>query len=254
MSYRNLDLVIVVGITVAVVLAQAVAAPAALRAVLALPLVFYFTGYALVVAALPRGEFGGVERTVLSIGLSIAVAILGGLVLNLLPVGITSGSWLVLLSGVTLSGCIVAARRRMQASSTEVRARLSIRPYQTIMIALALVLVTSAAMIALRPSRATGVDGYTLLWLIPTNGEISSYEFALGVQNMEVVPVDYELRLFAGTERIDTWPAIRLLPGERWEHTVTLIDDLQEVDSVRALLFRNDGLAWPPYRTVEIRR
>ncbi|HII76610.1 MAG TPA: DUF1616 domain-containing protein [Methanolinea sp.] len=60
-----------------------------LRVILALPMVLFFPGYALIAALFPgRGEIDGLERLALSFGLSIAVVPLIGLVLNYTPFGI----------------------------------------------------------------------------------------------------------------------------------------------------------------------
>ncbi len=60
---------------------------------LALPLVFILPGYALTAALFPRGGLGLAETLTSSIGLSLAAVIVGGVILNLTPEGLTSIAW-----------------------------------------------------------------------------------------------------------------------------------------------------------------
>ena len=61
-----------------------------LRIVLGLPLVLFFPGYTLLLALFPRKDrLGGVERLVLSIGLSIVITAFLGLIINFTAWGIT---------------------------------------------------------------------------------------------------------------------------------------------------------------------
>ena len=72
-----------------------------LRIILGLPFVLFFPGYVLVLALFPKKErVGSVERVVLSLGLSIVVEPLIGLILNYTRWGITLES--VLYSAATL--------------------------------------------------------------------------------------------------------------------------------------------------------
>ena len=53
-----------------------------LRVIICIPFVLFFPGYALMTALFPKKGMGGVERVALSLGLSIAVVPLIGLILN----------------------------------------------------------------------------------------------------------------------------------------------------------------------------
>jgi uncharacterized membrane protein len=61
-----------------------------LRIIIGLPFVLFFPGYALVAALFPKkGDLGSIERVAFSFGLSIAVTVLVGLILNCTPWGIS---------------------------------------------------------------------------------------------------------------------------------------------------------------------
>ena len=89
-----------------------------LRVILALPMVLFFPGYALIAALFPgRGEIDGLERTALSFGLSIAVVPLIGLVLNYTPFGIRLDPVVISLVAFTL--CLAAAAQYRRAGLPE---------------------------------------------------------------------------------------------------------------------------------------
>ena len=112
------DMFIVVALSsIGAVLAITVPASWLPLRVVTLPLVFILPGYALTCALLPTVKFGA-ERFVLSLGLSLAAVIVGGLLLNLTPFGLQTDSWAILLGGITLGASAVAiVRRRRQGVS-----------------------------------------------------------------------------------------------------------------------------------------
>lgn len=96
-----------------------------LRVVLGLPFVLFFPGYALVAALFPgRSDLGGVERLALSIGLSIAVVPLVGLILNYTPWGIALYPILTAAFLFIASASAIAWYRRRQLPEDE---RFSVR-------------------------------------------------------------------------------------------------------------------------------
>lgn len=84
-----------------------------LRAVLGLPLILFIPGYVLIAALFPReDDLDWLERVALSIGLSIAVVPLIGLVLNYTPWGIRLDPVLASISLFVIAMAAVAAARR----------------------------------------------------------------------------------------------------------------------------------------------
>lgn len=91
-----------------------------LRIILALPMVLFFPGYALIAALFPgREEIDGLERLALSFGLSIAVVPLLGLVLNYTPFGIRLDPVVISLVAFTLCMAAVAQYRRADLPESE---------------------------------------------------------------------------------------------------------------------------------------
>ena len=83
------------------------------RVILGFPLVLFLPGYSLIYALFPKkNEIDGIERIALGIGLSIAVVVIIGLVLNYTPWGIRLGPILVAISLFTLIFAALTAARR----------------------------------------------------------------------------------------------------------------------------------------------
>lgn len=102
--------------------------PSALGAaalVLALP------GYAVTRALFPGRTLDAAEQAAMTIGLSISLAIVAGLILNVLPWGLTESTWGWLLGGLTLAACAVAWQRvqaRIGATKSDLDSRRSAAP------------------------------------------------------------------------------------------------------------------------------
>lgn len=119
-SYGDLGVVVLLACVgaVAVVLPSLVA----VRPILALPLVVLWPGYALVAALYPEhdalddvvGESGGLERLVLSVGLSLVTSPLLALVLNYTLWGVRPVPVFVGLALLTCAAAVVAWYRRRQ--------------------------------------------------------------------------------------------------------------------------------------------
>ena len=120
MNYKSVDILVIIALTIiAVALAFTVAPDNVPGRILTLPLVLVLPGYALIAAMFPKQALGGAERAVFSLGLSLVIVILGGLVLNWTSFGLHASSWAVLLACITLGASAVALiRRRGQSIST----------------------------------------------------------------------------------------------------------------------------------------
>lgn len=92
----------------------------AVRVILALPVLLFLPGYALVSALFPKeGEIDFLERLALSVGLSIAVVPLIGLGLNYTPYGIRLVPLLICVSVFIFSMFLIAHYRRARCDPEE---------------------------------------------------------------------------------------------------------------------------------------
>lgn len=241
MNRKSTDLGIVVTVAlIAVVVTFMGLNSVALRTALALPLVLVLPGYSIMAAMFSRRAPSFAERLLLSVGLSLAITVLGGLVLHLTPWGLQKYSWVSLLAGITLSGSALALmRRRGQVPTAPVRSAPHFSLSQGLLLLLAAAVVLTAIGLAAvganrQPTR------FTQLWMLPVAGAARD-RVRLGVSNMESVQMTYRLELAIGNTTIDEWQIIRLEPGERWETTVALPSVLPDTAMIDAKLYRLDA-------------
>src|SRR5512147_552860 len=98
MSHRLSNLVVVVVIA-AISGAMVLLLPGTqtVRLVAALPLLFFLPGYAITAALFPKRSLGIPEQVLLSVGVSMAVVIVGSFILHWTPWGLQTRSWIGLL-------------------------------------------------------------------------------------------------------------------------------------------------------------
>lgn len=272
-SFRLLDGLLPFGGLLPLLLAGAAVATLALpalgegplRAILALPLVLVVPGYALTLALMPQPRLGAGERLVHSLGLSLALAALGGFVLNWTPWGLRPQPWAALLALTTLgSGAVAWARRSPSTSQPVARVPVTTAPsgdaqrsrgrpaLPALLLALATVVVGAAWWTARGGAAQQASAGFTQLWALPAP-EGDALTVRLGVRSQEPAPVSYRLRLEVEGELIQEWPAVALAPGEQWEAVATLSPPQGAAGPVTALLYRADAPE-TAYRHVQLWR
>ncbi len=242
---RLLDLGVVIIFTgIAILLALANVNSLFLRVLFELPLIMVLPGYVLCVALFPQRDFPAYGRILLSLGLSIAVTVLGGLLLNLTPWGIQTTTWVFWLGGVTLGVTVLAALRRLSQPPSSISNdlahtawRFDLRAGSALLFGLAILLVSFALLITRAPAPPQGLEGYTQLWLLPDPNTKTAVR--LGISSNEFETTNYKLELQLGGKELQEWTPIILKPGEDWETTVTLPKPVGS-DTIEALLYRLD--------------
>ncbi|MHB1131403.1 MAG: DUF1616 domain-containing protein [Chloroflexota bacterium] len=206
-----------------------------LRFVAAAALILVLPGYALSALLFSGSSFAWQERVLFAVGLSLAVTVLGGLLLNLTPWGLQTESWLVWLSGVTvIAGSMALARSPLIAGSGIGSARLGKRAAGLVAMAafvvvLALVQARAGAVLL---SNADTVQ----FWLL--NGEgTAANEVQLGLRSLEAGPTVYTLEVWSEEALLHEWPTITLAPGELWEATLRLPEGTPRPGVIEGLLF-----------------
>ncbi len=175
---RRFISLLVIATAVCAVLA-AVTSVGAVDIIFGLPLAFVLPGAALVWAVDPwRRQVKGAERAMWSVGSSIGIVILGGLLLNLTG-GLTRQHWLILSSAVVAvvrRGRLVARRESHRRGTVRRRPRngedrtrwvtsLSLRP---VALLLAAVLVVSGALVlSQRTSAESSREHFVQAWILP---------------------------------------------------------------------------------------
>ncbi len=207
-----------------------------LRTIFALPLVLLLPGYALTAALFPNRTLSIPECSAFSLGLSLAIAAFGGLLLNWTPWGLQATSWAVLLASVTLGASLIALLRRRGRPATDPgwpSARL--RLHHVLMFGLAAWVAIAAIAVARVGALRQSTPGFTQLWILPT-GETGQDAVRVGVYSLESSAKQYRLLILASGRVVREWPMIELEPKGTWETTVVLPAWQSEAGTVEAVL------------------
>jgi uncharacterized membrane protein len=241
------------------------------RIVLGLPFVLFFPGYVLIAALYPRrSDLDGVERVALSLGLSLAVVPLIGLVLNYTPWGIRLTPILVSLA-LFIAVCSAAAvRHRMRHSAAErfagdIRPLLqAARPLPWVNLAIAAGVIGVLLFAGFRFGVLGGSrvrETFTEFYVLGPGGKAEGYPRRLmvgepssvivGVINHEGHTAGYKVEVQAGLDRIASEGPFALADGEKREDRVAiLVRRPAKQVKVEFVLFME--AAQGPYRTLHI--
>lgn len=208
-----------------------------LRIVLGFSLVLFLPGYSLIAMLFPRmDELGWIERFALSLGLSIAIGPLLGLVLNYSPFGIRLAPVMIVLSTVTISLSLVAWFRRMKLPVQE-RFRV---PFERLLkfnlgqnvldrglsiVLIASIIGSSATLVYVAVTPKTG-ERFTEFHLLGPNGIAYDYptdlkigeegKMIIGIVNHEYENVTYHLEVNFNGSLIHE-EHVFLIENEKWE-------------------------------------
>lgn len=128
-------------------------------------LVLILPGSALTIALFPDKFPGDLEYALLSIGLSLTIAVIGGLLLTLIPSGLTTLNWTILLGGITFLALLIAFMRR---SAPTLRFKIGLNMRQALKMIAALVITAAAFEIASSGALQQRAGAtFTQLWMLP---------------------------------------------------------------------------------------
>ena len=216
----------------------------ALRIILGLPFLLFIPGYTLLSAILPkRDSLGNIERLVFSIGLSIAITILTGLILNYTPWGISLYAALISIALLILITSSIGWYRWRRLSDDE-------RPSYTVSInisrwadmgainkvlsvSLVVALVIALGCLGYIIARPQGHDGYTEFYILGTEAKADNYprqvvagetvEVTIGIVNHEFETTSYQINIEMEDGQVGQIEADTLADGEKWEEVMSFM-------------------------------
>lgn len=269
-----MDLVFLLIITSAVIPA-ALFAGDIIRIVLGIPYVLFFTGYALVAAIFIRkGDLSTIERLALSLGLSIVVVPLIGLILNYTPWGIRSTPVLTCVTiFVMVTSAFAIFRRQRLPKTTRFEPAIYItfphrnmpsrpdrsvnRPDRSVNLILALSIVVTIGLLIYAIVTVEQGEKSTPFYIL---GKPADYprqlvlgeqaEVTLGIVNEEQKETIYSIVIRIDGDEVGKIGSISLNPGEKWEQTVTFIPLKLGEQEVDFWLFKTG--TDQPYRKLQI--
>lgn len=248
MPRHNADLLLVIALAVlaglTALLAQGLLV---VRVPISLLLVLVLPGWAAGAALLPSRSVGTAERAILTVGGSLVLSTLGGLLLNWTPWGLRPVTWAVFLAAVTIVAALIGIGRR-GATDAPPPQRVGLPPWrQSLLLGLAAVTVVGAFAVA-TAGATRQTQGFTQLWLLPSAP--GSTTDSLGITSSELTTVTYRLQLEQGGQILQQWPAIRLAPGQTWQASVAApAASSPSREPVTAVLYRGANVT-EPYRHV----
>jgi uncharacterized membrane protein len=237
---RDLFWINVLGIMLIVVIGLFPAS--AVRILIGVPFILFFPGYTLVCALFPRNpELDGIERVALSIGLSIAVVPLLGLLLNYTPFGIRLYPVLVSLFAFTFLMSVAAMCRRKKLnvedrfvpsfSMNVPRWGEMNRVDKSLSMGLVIGVVVSGALLSSFVATPRVWERFTEFYVLGPSGKVEGYPtnltlgengtMILGVVNHEYEEVNYSIVVRFDNETIGTMEDIVLMHEEKWEENYT---------------------------------
>lgn len=210
------------------------------QAGLGLLVVLVFPGYALIELLMGRRTLGAAQHVFLTLSTSMAIAILGGLVLNQIPTGLRLNGWLaIFVSTVAGGGMLAWVLRHRRRSLTPTTHRVPIRIGQVLLVGVAILLSAKALTMARTPAPADQYAGYTILWMTPVqDGEDGQYQ--LGIDSKEFAPTQYKLELLVADQSAKEWKMIELAPNQQWRTKLLLNTEDFGQETLEANLYRLD--------------
>lgn len=268
----NNEFLVIAGMSVLLAALIGVGAAGPLRAALALPFILFFPGYTLTTALLPgKQDMGGIERVVLSFGLSIAVVPLLGLILNYTPWGISLYPVLItVLLFTTLMSLISLSRRRRLPD--EDRYTLSWRfkipgwseisgTARALLVTLAVIIVIGLGSLCHTAAVPKAGEKYTEFYVLGPAGKAGEYprelrinedkQVFLGVVNHEQRGVAYNVEVrMDGLTKKEIGP-IELGHGQKWEGNIRISAGEPQKKMMVEFLLTKDGENIP-YRSIHL--
>ncbi len=212
------------------------------RIILGLPFILFFPGYTLMAALCPRkGSLSGIERVALSLGLSVAVVPLIGLLLNYIW-EISLYPILISISAFVAVMCVLTYFRRRQLPPQErfePQINLQIPQWgkqsrldRALTVLLAVVAIGAIVTVVYVGARPKPGEKFTEFYLLGLGGTAEHYphdvilgvdaDVIVGVINHEGEEITYRVRVSIDGTEMQAMKGISIHDGEKWEDTVTL--------------------------------
>jgi hypothetical protein len=196
-------------------------------------------GFALAITCRPVTPLRRLDLFLAAAALSLACVAIGGLLLNLLPVGLGRLSWLGLV-GALLLATAVLARSRLPSLPRETW--VSPKPGQALAMVAAGVLVAVALAIA-RVGVHQPSEPFTALWVVPE----SPGTVEIGIDNREDAATTYRVEVTVDGRVTATFTSITVEPGQGW---TTLMPEPDPAGSRMEVLVFVDSRPGVVYRRV----
>ncbi|SFV29950.1 DUF1616 domain-containing protein [Hyphomicrobium facile] len=186
--------------------------PEAIRVLVAVPMVLLVPGYVATKVAFPREPLD-LERLCFAVGVSLAVTVLIGLLLNVVHMMNVAG-WSLGLGGLTL---VMLPFAKWGASKPEPLP--AFRSAQKLSLTFGSLLAVSAVLLSGIGYSQLREFHFTELWMVPTQ---TAPTYRLGITNQEQIAMGYDLEVVSPDAVVASWNDIPLAPGATWQRDIQL--------------------------------
>jgi len=247
-----------------------------LRIVLGLPFLFFFPGYTLLAAVLPRREADDrIERMALSYGVSFIVVALVGLVLNFTDWGIRLYPILIVLAIIIILSSLVAWFRHRRQAEPEPSPSVSRRRLRLwkdagltgkiLTSALAVFMVGTIGVLVYMAVVPKAGESFTEFYILGKDGKAQDYPVMLQageetavtavVQSHEKESVNYYLEITVNGARQQMLGPLILSHGEKWQgETAFSVNTPGNGQKVEFILYKDDNACNRLYLLVDVTR
>ncbi len=246
---------LVMGLVAAVILSPS----NMLRTILGIPAVLFFPGYALIMALFPRRRgMGGIERVAFSLGMSLVVVPLIGLVLNTTPWGIRLEPIVYSVASFIFIMSVIAWFRQKRVPEEErfrIEFHLRVPGWSRNALDKALSILLMVAILGVLGTLGYVIasprveEEFTLFYFLGPGGEATAYpkelsvgeegKVVVGITNEERETVSYEMEIRIDGVRNSEVKGITLEPGQKWENEVSFTPTVAgEKQKVEFLLYK----------------
>lgn len=284
--YRDLIVVIILGAALVWVTNLLGIENVWLRALLAVPFLLG-TGYLVGAAIFPQAQLEGMERFLLSLGLSLTILVLTGLLLHFSPSGLRAEAWAGILFLISAVAAGIAYFRRSLPHHTQrnqfhsgnrepgyshkegdTLSRVALQPVGNIhrqepltnrrlanlllvvVLSLSFLIVGLSASMTFLPAPQPHFQGYSMLWMVPIQSSEAG-EVELGLRSMEFNPQTYRIDLYLGDQLVQQWESIQLVPQEQWTTRLDITEYGSGNQQLEARLYLG-GQTDQPYRMARL--
>jgi len=185
--------------------------------------------------ALVPDQVGPIRRLVLSLALGLAVDVLGGVLLNFTPGGLSTATWASLLGTLAVVASATAWWRHRHRPRPDLPT--ITRPSrQMALVAIGATLMALAVAAGVVGGRAPAGPGYTQLWTLPSSsGGASAAE--IGVHSVEPATDHFSVVVRASSRTLARY-AFELAPGRTWTRRLDLPQSRARIE---ILLYRGSS-------------
>jgi uncharacterized membrane protein len=235
MYRRNLDIFVAGGTGLLGGAAYVAHVPSAVQVILGVAL-FFAPGYLWSEAILSQ-RLSGVERAMVTVGMSLIFPILGGFLFYGLGIPLFRSAWVGLLVVLTLLGVVAAAIQRLRedprdtapdprdtrnpgygADRGQPPPKLKAPAVHVAVYGIAAIVALGSVAYSVRSANDQKQAGFTELYMVQPHG--MQPKANLGVINHEGDVELYELKLYRQGKVIQSWP-ITLANGESWQKVIS---------------------------------